>query len=103
MNRLVLAASLTFAVTLAATVAATLAACGAPAAGGPGTVSAASPGAGGGSEVGPGSDVECHDEIKTGSSIPRRVCRSKDQSDDDRQGAQNFINQPHTVPVPPTH
>jgi hypothetical protein len=92
MQRIVLAASLLLASIIVA--------CGAPAAEGPGSVSAASPGAGGGSEVGPGSDVECHEETKTGSSISHQVCRTKFQTEDDRRGAQDMIGQPHTAPTP---
>ena len=92
MQRIVLAASLFLATIIVA--------CGAPAAQGPGTVSTASPGAGGGVEAGPGSDMECHDETKTGSSIAHQVCRTKEQSADDRRGAQDMLGQPHTTPPP---
>ena len=44
--------------------------------------------------AGPGSDVECHDETSTGSSIPHQVCRSKFQADQDKKGAQDFMNSP---------
>lgn len=91
MHRIVLTASLL--------IASTFAACGSSAQG-PATASTASPGAGGGVEVGPGSDVECHEETKTGSSISHQVCRSKEQSADDRRGAQDMLGQPHTTPAP---
>jgi hypothetical protein len=92
MQRIVLATSLL--------IASIFAACGAPAAQGPSTASTASPGAGGGVEAGPGSDMECHEETKTGSSISHQVCRSKDQSADDRRGAEDMLGQPHPTPSP---
>jgi hypothetical protein len=92
MHRIVLAASLL--------IASIFVACGGPAAQGPGTASTASPGAGGGVETGPGPDTECHEETKTGSSISHTVCRTKDQSADDRRGAQDMINQAHASPPP---
>jgi hypothetical protein len=42
-------------------------------------------------DQGPGPDTVCVDETPTGSSIPRRVCRSKMQSDMDRKGGQDFV------------
>lgn len=44
--------------------------------------------------AGPGSDQECHEETPTGSSISHQVCRSKFQSDQDKKGAQDFLNSP---------
>ncbi|MEO7733196.1 MAG: hypothetical protein ABIY55_19695 [Kofleriaceae bacterium] len=85
---------------LALAVASIFAACGAPVTERASAVSTASPGAGGGSEVDP--DVACRDEAPTGSSISHQVCRSKDQSDDQRQDARDFLHQPHTVQAPPT-
>jgi hypothetical protein len=90
MQRIVLAASLL--------IASVLAACGGSAAQAP--ASTASPAAGGGVAAGPGSDVECHEETKTGSSISHTVCRSKDQAADDRRGAQDMMNQSHATPPP---
>ena len=90
MHRIVLAASLI--------IASVFAACGGASA--PAPVSTASPGAGGGVEAGPGSDVECHEETKTGSSISHTVCRTKDQAADDRRGAQDMIDQAHASPPP---
>jgi hypothetical protein len=45
----------------------------------------------------PGSDMECHDETPTGSSISHQVCRSKFQSDQDRKGAQDMLGAPRTA------
>jgi hypothetical protein len=49
--------------------------------------------------TGSGSDVECHDEAVLGSTIPRHVCRSKTQSDLDRNGAQNWEARPQATPM----
>jgi hypothetical protein len=65
---------------------------GSTAAGGPGAQTAG---------AGSGSDVECHDERATGSSIPRRVCRSKMQSDADRRGAEDLMLTPRVTPSGP--
>jgi hypothetical protein len=92
MHRIVLVASMLIAPVFAA--------CGSSAAQGPATASTASPGAGGGVEVGPGSDAECHEETKTGSSISHTVCRTKEQAADDRRGAQDMLNQSHPTPPP---
>jgi len=92
MHRIVLAASLL--------IPSIFAACGGSAAQGPAPVSAASPGAGGGVEAGPGPDMECHEETKTGSSISHQVCRTKEQAADDRRGAQDMLNQPRPTPPP---
>ncbi|MEO7733197.1 MAG: hypothetical protein ABIY55_19700 [Kofleriaceae bacterium] len=51
--------------------------------------------------AGSGSDVVCHEERQTGSSIPHEVCRSKMQSDADRKGAEDFLNTPRPSPPPP--
>ena len=40
---------------------------------------------------GSGSDAECHDETPTGTTIPRRVCRTRMQSVMDRKGGQGFV------------
>lgn len=50
---------------------------------------------------GPGSDQECHEETPTGSSISHQVCRSKFQADQDKKGAQDFLNSPHAAPGQP--
>jgi hypothetical protein len=42
---------------------------------------------------------ECHDEDVTGSNIPRRVCRTKFQSDLNRRGAQDWQLQPQNRPI----
>jgi hypothetical protein len=46
------------------------------------------------------SDVQCHDETMTGSSIPRHVCRSKAQSDRDRDGARDWMDRSRAAPPP---
>jgi hypothetical protein len=75
-----------------------LAACGSSSSTSPGTTASTAAPAGDGS----GSDVVCRDEFKTGSSLPRRVCRSQFEADADRKGARDFISQPRTSPgVPP--
>jgi hypothetical protein len=78
-----------FAITLA------LAACGTQTGQGSGrdTTATAAPG------TGTGSDVECHDEAVIGSNVPRHVCRSKAQSDLDRDGAQNWQARPAATPT----
>jgi hypothetical protein len=50
---------------------------------------------------GGGSDVQCHDETMTGSSIPRHVCRSKAQSDRDRDGARDWMDRSRAT-LPPS-
>lgn len=92
MHRIVLSAALL--------VTSIFAACGGPATQGPSTASTASPGAGGGVELGPGPDTVCHEETKTGSSISHQVCRSKDQSADDRRGAQDMLGASHATAPP---
>ncbi|HEU4726700.1 MAG TPA: hypothetical protein VFT22_02395 [Kofleriaceae bacterium] len=42
---------------------------------------------------------ECHDEDVTGSNIPRRVCRTKFQSELNRRGAQDWELQPQNRPI----
>jgi hypothetical protein len=39
---------------------------------------------------GAGSGTECHDETPIGSTIPRRVCRSQDQKERERRGAEDW-------------
>ncbi len=41
------------------------------------------------------SDVECHDEVQIGSSIPRPVCRTKAQTEESRANAQEMLGGPH--------
>ncbi len=53
------------------------------------------------SGAGHGSDVVCHEERSTGSTIPREVCRSKMQSDADRKGAEDMMITPRPAPASP--
>lgn len=78
-----------FAITLA------LAACGTTTGQGSGRDTTATAATG----TGTGSDVECHDEAVLGSNVPRHVCRSKTQSDLDRDGAQNWQTRPQAAPT----
>ena len=47
--------------------------------------------------AGSGSDVVCHEETSTGSSISHQVCRSKFQSDQDQKGAQDMLSAPRSA------
>ena len=69
-----------------------LAACGSRTSTGPGTQAAG---------AGSGSDMECHEETSTGSSISHQVCRSKFDADQDRKGAQDFMSTPRAAPGQP--
>jgi hypothetical protein len=40
-------------------------------------------------------DLDCHDEVQLGSSIPRPVCRTKAQTQDARSNAQEMLGGPH--------
>lgn len=79
----------------------TIAACGGSSAQGRGTNAAVTQGADGdaATDPGAGSNAECHDETPTGSSIPRRVCRTKAQSDMDRTGAQDWSGRTRATPT----
>jgi hypothetical protein len=72
-----------------------LAACGAPAAQGTGANAAAS-GSGG------SSDTDCHDETPTGSNLTRKICRTPDQSKDERDAAGRYMktNRPNPAGAP---
>lgn len=49
-------------------------------------------------------DLECHEESSIGSSIPRQICKSKLQKDEERRGAQDFLGTARpTQPPPPNH
>jgi len=61
-----------------------LAACGAPAAQGTGVNTAAS-------GNGASSDTDCHDETPTGSNLTRKICRTPDQSKDERDAAGRYM------------
>lgn len=79
-----------------------LAACGASSnSSGTSHANTATAGTSDGTGAGPGSDVECHDETSTGSSISHQVCRSKFQSDQDRKGAQDMLGAPRAAPAVP--
>jgi hypothetical protein len=41
------------------------------------------------------SEMRCRDEVQIGSSIPRPVCRTKQQDDDAREDAQEMLGGPH--------
>jgi hypothetical protein len=73
-----------------------LSACGPSATQAPGTTPATTTASGNGA----GSDVVCKEETKTGSTIPREVCRSRVQSEDDRKGAQDMLEGPRSTPFP---
>jgi len=45
---------------------------------------------------GSGSGLICHDEAPTGSTISREVCRTPEQIEDDRKGADQMLNTPST-------
>lgn len=72
-----------------------LAACGAPAAQGPSANTAAS-------GNGASSDTDCHDETPTGSNLTRKVCRTPDQSQDERDAAIRYMktNRPNPNGAP---
>lgn len=46
-------------------------------------------------------DMECHEESTLGSTIPRQVCKSKLQKDEERRGAQDFLGTARPAPPPP--
>lgn len=46
-------------------------------------------------------DLECHEESTLGSAIPRQVCKSKLQKDEERRGAQDFMGTARPAPPPP--
>ena len=71
-------------------------ACGPSATQTPGTTPTTTTASGNGSD----SDVVCKEETKTGSTIPREVCRSKAQSEADRKGAQDIYEGPRVTPSP---
>jgi hypothetical protein len=52
------------------------------------------------SDSGSGSDVECHDETPTGSSISHQVCRQKTSPDDklNQPGVMSDMQGPHNSP-----
>lgn len=72
-----------------------LAACAAPAAQGPGANTAAS-------GSGASSDTDCHDETPTGSNLTRKICRTPDQSQDERDAAGRYMktNRPNPNGAP---
>jgi len=72
-----------------------LASCGAPAAQGTGANTATS-------GSGASSDTDCHDETPTGSNLTRKVCRTPDQSKDERDAAGRYMktNRPNASGAP---
>jgi len=70
-----------------------LAACGPSASHGPSPNRATAGGA-------TGSDVVCREETPTGSSFSREVCRTRDQMNDDRKGAEDLMRAPPPPPRP---
>jgi hypothetical protein len=46
-----------------------------------------------------GDDVECHEERPLGSSIPRKVCRTRAQNDFDREGGQDYVRKVRPTPA----
>ena len=69
-----------------------LAACGAPTAQGTGASTAAS-------GNGAGSDANCHDETPTGTTISRKVCRTPEQSQDERDAAGRYMKTNRPTPT----
>ncbi len=69
-----------------------LAACGAPAAQGTGANTATSGG-------GASSDTDCRDETPTGSNLSRKICRTPDQSKDERDAAGRYIKTNRPTPT----
>ena len=50
---------------------------------------------------GAGSDMVCHEETPTGSSFSRTVCRTREQVDDDRKGADDMLRTQGSRPGAP--
>lgn len=50
---------------------------------------------------GAGSDMVCHEETPTGSSFSRTVCRTREQADEDRKGADDMLRQQGSRPGAP--
>jgi hypothetical protein len=76
---------------LALALALALTACGSTTAQGPGATTAGS---------GAAAEQDCHEEQVTGSAIPRRVCRTPEQVEADRKGAQDMLGGPHATGSP---
>jgi len=69
----------------------------APAAKGPTTNTTAS-----GTDSGAAPKI-CREETTTGSNIPRMVCRTPEEADDQRDAARAWHSQPRTAPPPPAN
>ncbi len=48
-----------------------------------------------------GETLVCREEYPTGSNIGRTVCRTEEQSDEDRQRARTLVSTPPPAPPPP--
>lgn len=72
-----------------------LAACGPTASQGPTTNHATASG------NGSGSDLICHEEAATGSTLSHEVCRTREQVDDDRKGADEMLRTQGSRPGSP--
>ena len=73
-----------------------LSACGPSATQAPATTPSGTTASGNGAD----SEMVCKEETKTGSTIPREVCRSKAQSEADRKGAQDMYEGPRATSSP---
>jgi hypothetical protein len=45
------------------------------------------------------SDVTCTDEVRTGTHMEKKVCRSQNEKDQDRKAAQDLILDPNSRPA----